>query len=82
MAGYDCTAAAARLLKLETAYDDFLTGGIVTEHRDQNGETVKTGAVSGPQLSNRIERLKAEMALNGCGVSAVSGVPRPLQFFF
>jgi len=71
-------AIRARIVKLETAYDNIMAGTAIVELADQNGEKVRYNTANAPALLALINRLKAMLDQT----FAKSYRPRPVGFIF
>ena len=74
----EIAAIKARIVKLEAAYDDILSGKAIKRFVDQNGEQVEYTAANAAKLLAFINELKSMIDCN----FARSYKPRPVGFVF
>lgn len=74
----EITAIKARIVKLEAAYDDILSGKAVKKFVDQNGEQVEYTTANAAKLLAFINELKAMIDCQ----FARRYKPRPVGFLF
>jgi hypothetical protein len=76
----DCNTIDARLAAARKAYDELMTGQMVSRIVDQNGESVSYSKVSINSLLSYISQLENEKAQ--CTGSAFAQYRGPIRFLF